>query len=570
VQKSSKYLPIFFLVGASGIFQNASVKPSVAAPFPTMQEPQKPIEFPRPLSPSESPLKTIPSLPQSPTINELPNLKVTKFIYVGNTVVSTKRLNQLTASFLNKALTPIDLQEIQKTITDFYNTRGYTNSGAFIDSADNASFKLDNAVLTIRIVEGGLEDFTIEGSTRLQDHLKRQIGIDKRKPFNPKKLLNDLIVLQDDPLLAGISATIDPPNDPSLVNAVRLNVRAIPSNPYRVESFVDNNGSGSSGSFRQGIVFSAGNPLSQGDSIDLVYTRSDGMNALNFNYSIPVTKKLTAKISTFFGENLVTQAPFDGLDIRGTSYSVDLSLDNILYQRATEKAKIEIGISAGIRYSRVEESLLGIPFQISDGATADGITDVKLLHFDQHLSYRDRKQAVYANSSILGGVDLGSATASLYRNGGFIGWQGEMSYTRLLPFGLVANARVEMQFVDNPVPSIYQFSLGGQRSIRGAPENQALGYNGIAGTVQLNKPIIQSKDCRLTIFGFLDAGTTWNSVEPDSFSKDVVSVGGGIEATYKKLSANFTYGHTLNENFNGQSNSLQADGFTFIVRYRIY
>jgi hemolysin activation/secretion protein len=557
-------------VGASGFFQNALVKPSVAVPLPTLQEPRKPIEFPKPLSPSESPLKTIPSLPQTPTINELPNLKVTKFIYIGNTVISTKRLDRLTAPFLNKALTPIDLQEIQKTITDFYNTSGYTNSGAFIDKADNASFKLDNAVLTIRIVEGGLEDFTIEGTTRLQDHLKQQIGIDKRKPFNSKKLLNDLIVLQDDPLLAGISATIDPPNDPSLVNAVRLNVKAIPRNPYRVEVFVDNNGNISSGSFRQGIIFEAGNPLGMGDNINLAYTRSDGTNALNLNYFIPATKTLTARISSFFGENVVTQSPFDGLNIRGTSYSVDLSLDKILYQRATEKAKTEIGISAGFRHSRVEESLLGIPFQISDGATADGITDVKLLHFDQHLSYRDRKQAVYGNSSILGGVDLGSATAPLYHNGAFIGWQGEMGYTRLLPLGLVANARVEMQFVDNPVPSIYQFSLGGQRSIRGATENQALGYNGIAGTVQLNKPIIQSKDCRLNIFGFLDAGTTWNSVEPSSFSKDLVSVGGGIEATYKKLSANFTYGHILNENLNTQDSSLQADGFTFIVRYRIY
>jgi hemolysin activation/secretion protein len=570
VQKLSRFLPVFFLVGASGFFQNALVKPSVAVPLPTLQEPRKPIEFPEPLSPSESPLKTIPSLPQTPTINELPNLKVTKFIYIGNTVISTKRLDRLTAPFLNKALTPIDLQEIQKTITDFYNTSGYTNSGAFIDKADNASFKLDNAVLTIRIVEGGLEDFTIEGTTRLQDYIKQQIEIDKRKPFNSKKLLNDLIVLQDDPLLAGISATIDPPNDPSLVNAVRLNVKTIPSNPYRVETFVDNNGNISSGSFRQGIIFEAGNPLRIGDNINLVYTRSDGTNALNLNYSIPTTKTLTARISSFFGENVVTQSPFDGLNIRGTSYSADLSLDKILYQRATEKAKTEIGISAGFRYSRVEESLLGIPFQISDGATADGITDVKLLHFDQHLSYRDREQAVYANSNILGGVDLGSATAPLYHNGAFIGWQGEMGYTRLLPLGLVANARVEMQFVDNPVPSIYQFSLGGQRSIRGATENQALGYNGIAGTVQLNKPIIQSKDCRLNIFGFLDAGTTWNSVEPGSFSKDLVSVGGGIEATYKKLSANFTYGRILNENLNTQDSSLQADGFTFIMRYRIY
>ena len=143
-------------------------------------------------------------------------------------------------------------------------------------------------------------------------------------------------------------------------------------------------------------------------------------------------------------------------------------------------------------------------------------------------------------------------------------------YTRLLPLGLVANARVQAQFVGNPVPSIYQFELGGQRTIRGVPENLAFRYNGIAGTLQLNKPILQAKDYSLSIFGFLDAGKTWNTVESNGFSKELVSIGGGIEGAYKNLSANLTYGHVLNENLNTINNSLQTDGFTFIVRCRIY
>ena len=425
MQKSTNRFLSLFLFGIISSVGTACALPSLAVPLPPLQEPRKPIEFPKPLEPSESPLQPLPTLPVIPTNSELPNLKAVKFIFIGNTVISTKELEDATAFLLNKQLSPEDLQRLQKTITDLYVSKGFINSGAFINKANNALIKSDNAVLTIKIIEGGLEDFTINGSHRLKDYLIQQLDIDQSKPFNSKKLLNNLLILQDDPLISEISAKIEPANDPELINAVRLNVDVKSKNPYRVEAFVDNNGNNSSGSFRQGILFEAGNPFGRGDNLGLIYAHTDGTNALNFRYSIPLVKNFTAKINASYGSNLITQAPFGSLDIRGTSYNVDFSLDQLIYQKATERSRTEVGISAGFRYSRVDESILGIPFQVSEGATANGVTDLKVFHLDQYLSYRDRVQAVSVNSSILGGVDLASATAPLYHNGAFIGWQGD-------------------------------------------------------------------------------------------------------------------------------------------------
>jgi hemolysin activation/secretion protein len=570
VQKLSKLLPAIFLIATSGIFKNNWIQPSFAAPFPVFQEPRNPVEFPKPLPPRESPLKNIPTAPQVPIPPGMPILRVRKFIYVGNMVFSNSQLDKITSPYLNKTLTPKDLQEIQKALTDFYNSQGYTNSGAYIDKTDNPSFDLNNAEITISIIEGGLESISIEGTNRLQSYIKKKLDIDVHRPLNSKRLLNDLIILQEDPLLDGISASIDPPSDPRVVNATALKIKAIPSNPYKVEGFIDNNGSDSSGSLRQGVLFSAGNPFGQGDKIDLAAARTDGTNSLLAGYTIPTSKNTTLKLSCAFGENLITQSPFDLLAIRGTSQSFEVSFEDAIYQKATENTRTEIGIRVGFRYNYLEESLLGIPFQISEGSTANGITDTKQFFFDQFLSHRTRNQAINLNSRFLGGVDLDSASDPLFNNGAFVGWRGEFGYTRLLPLGLVVNAKVQMQFVNNPVISTDQFSLGGQNSVRGFAENLALAYNGASGALQLNKNLLRSKNGSLGIFAFLDGGKAWNGLKRNSFSQSLMSVGGGLEASYKDLSANLTYGHPLMEDPETPGNSSQGDRFSFVLRYRFY
>lgn len=351
---------------------------------PNFREPEKPLDFPKPFPPQPAPLEIIPRQQQTPIQIQIPRLKVKKFNYVGNTVFSNTQLDKLTSPYIGKELTPADITAIQNILTDLYGREGYTNSGAFINTEDNLSFNPSDATITVKIIEGGLESINIEGTKRLQTYIRRKLDVRISEPLNTNKLLNNLAFLQDDPLVDEISASIDPPTDPSLVNASALKIKVVPSNPYKVEAFIDNNGNTGSGSLRQGISFIAGNPLGQGDSLNLTYARSEGTNALKATYSIPVTKNGNLRLSYFFGQNLITQSPFNSLEIRGTSQGYELAFEEVLYQRATESTKTEFGIRVGFRYDRVEESLLDIPFQISSGSTFDGITDTKLLFVDQY------------------------------------------------------------------------------------------------------------------------------------------------------------------------------------------
>jgi hemolysin activation/secretion protein len=569
VQKQSRFFPIFLLLVTLGFLRDGCTQRSLGA-TPNFREPEKPLDFPKPLTPRPAPLEIVPRQQQTPIQIQIPILKVKKFNYVGNTVFSNTQLDKLTSPYIGRELTPDDITAIQNILTDFYGKNGYTNSGAFIDTENNLSFNPGDATITIRIIEGGLESINIEGTTQLQTYIRRKLDIEISKPLNTSKLLNNLAFLQDDPLLTEISASIDPSTDPSLVNASVLKINAVPSNPYKVEAFIDNNGNTGSGSLRQGINFIAGNPLGQGDSINLTYARSEGTNALKATYSIPVTKSGNLRLSYFFGQNLITQSPFNSLEIRGTSQGYELAFEEVLYQKATESTKTEFGIRVGFRYDRVEESLLDIPFQISSGSTSNGITDTKLLFIDQYGSYRGKLQAAYFNSRFLGGVDLDSATDPLFKNGAFLGWRGEAAYTRLLPWGLSANAKLQFQAVTNPVVSSQQFVLSGQNSVRGIAENSSLGYNGFSGSLQLNKSLIRRKDGNLGVFAFLDGGSVWNGLKRSSFSQALVSVGGGVMANYKNLSADLTYGHPLTDGSDVQGNSLQSDGLTFTVKYRFY
>jgi hemolysin activation/secretion protein len=133
---------------------------------------EKPIEVPLPQDSPEIPL-VLPANPKLPN-DRFPPLRITKFLYLGNTVVKDSELDNITRSYVDKQITQVDLDNITDTITQYYVQKGYVSSGATIVYGDNPPFDPESAILKIRIIEGRLGKISVTGSKKFSRELPLQ------------------------------------------------------------------------------------------------------------------------------------------------------------------------------------------------------------------------------------------------------------------------------------------------------------------------------------------------------------------------------------------------------------
>jgi hemolysin activation/secretion protein len=100
------------------------------------------------------------------------------------------------------------------------------------------------------------------------------------------------------------------------------------------------------------------------------------------------------------------------------------------------------------------------------------------------------------NASITAGLrGIGSSPeefdAKRYKaTGSFIHLNADVSHTQDLPEGVQLFAKMQGQVADQPLVSSEQFSIGGQDTVRGYLESEALGDYGVVGTLELRSPNI--------------------------------------------------------------------------------
>lgn len=74
--------------------------------------------------------------------------------------------------------------------------------------------------------------------------------------------------------------------------------------------------------------------------------------------------------------------------------------------------------------------------------------------------------------------------------GSFVHLNADVSHTQDLPEGVQLFAKMQTQVADQPLVSSEQLSIGGQDTVRGYLESEALGDYGIIGTLELRSPNI--------------------------------------------------------------------------------
>ena len=535
--------------------------------------PQPPIQDPEPQPKPPVELNPTPT-PTAPGLSEIPGkITVKEFKFVGNTAFNDRELNQTVKELTGKPISFAELLQAEEIIKDLY-TAGcqgnasqpcYINSGAFIPASQ--TFSQDDAVVTIQVVEGGIENIEITGLSKLKPgYIRSRIERGISQPLEREKLLEQLQILQLDPLIANISAELAAGTRPE--NSV-LELNVTEADHFLTEFFTDNARAPSVGTWRRGIRITEQNLFGFGDRLGGEYVNTDGSNAIDLNYSIPVTaRNTTVDIRGGVTSTEVVEKPFDRADIIGDSFNFEFGVRQPVYRTPT--TEIAVGLSGTRQESNIEVGGRNNP--LSPGADENGETRVSALRFNQEYTKRTLQDVFALRSQFNLGLDIldSSVNEDPIPDSRFFAWRGQGQYVRRLGQNNLLVVRSDLQFATSSLVPLEQFSVGGIQSVRGYRQDALLTDNGFFSSAEVRFPVYQSasRQNSLSLAPFLDLGVGWNdNSDNDPEENFLFGLGLGLQwQMADKLNARLDYGIPLTD-VEDNDNTLQEDGIYFSVNY---
>jgi hemolysin activation/secretion protein len=476
---------------------------------------------------------------------------VREFRFEGNTRFSERELAKVVAPFTGRELSAEDLEDARRSVTLYYVTHGYINSGARLPEQDTK-----DGVVVLRIIEGQLTGVNMTGNHWLRDsYIRERLQTRVGSPLNVDRLRDGLQLLRDNPNVEQVNAELRPG---ALPGESWLDLRLHEQQPFRVGLQVDNERPPSVGSGEILLVAADRNLTGHSDPVDVTYGIAEGGNhGFKFSdfsnvagsYAVPLTPyDTTFRVSASKNDFAIVEEPFNSLDFTSESYRWTLGLRQPLYQTANQE--LVISVTFDRRYSKTFQGATAFDFPGS-GST-NGTEQVSALRFSQEWMGRDQNQVLALRSTISWGIDAFDITDDgTSRDARFFAWQGQAQYVRRLfntPDQLIL--RVQGQWTGDQLLSLEQFSLGGADSVRGYRENQLLRDRGVESTVELRFPVLLNKTGApaVQLAPFFDFGGGWNVGGPTPNPTTISSAGIGLLLTpNKRLNAQLYWGHPFRD-----------------------
>jgi hemolysin activation/secretion protein len=487
-------------------------------------------------------------------------IQITRFEVTGSTVFTAEQFAEVTKPFTEKSLSFAELLQVQDAITKLYVEEGYITSGAFI-----APQTIKDGVVEVQILEGIITEIKITGNRRLNSgYIRSRIEKGTKTPLNINRLLEELQLLQLNPLIENISAELVAGVEPG------TNILAIIVDEER--SFfptfgIDNGRSPSVGTVRGRITLNETNVTGWGDSLYVSFSKTDGSNVLDeVSYTLPVNRyDGTIKFAFSYSDNEVVESPFDQIDIKSNSRDYTVSFRQPVIKNPTQE------LALGLEFNRRESftSLLGIDFPLSPGANEDGETRLSIIRFFQEWTNRTSNEVFALRSQFSFGINAFNANSKGSPDGEFFAWRGQGQYLRLLAPDTILLLRTDAQITTNPLVPLEQFALGGIGSVRGYRQDLFLADNGFIASAEVRLPIARIPDWNsvIQIAPFFDVGTVWNLESSNPDPQTLTSLGLGlIWQIDNRFTARLDWGIPLVD-LNRDRETLQEKGLVFSVEY---
>lgn len=530
------------------------IPPTNPQPDPNRDRFLQPTPAPTPLPKDDQPILTPPE-PEAEPAQPSVSVFVRDIEVVGSTVFGPEEINPVVQPFEGRSLTLQELRAAADAITQLYLKRGYITSRAVLVNQE-----IRNGVVQIRVIEGRLERIQVEGNRRLDsDYVRDRIQLGVSTPLNTTKLEEQLRLLQLDPLLEKIEASLQ--RGTELGESI-LTVQVAEADPFDLPFSLDNYSPPSIAPERAGIAAVYRNLTGIGDEISASYNvglnfgdlEQAALNIYDFSYRVPLNPMNgTVQFRTLINNSKVIDPEFADLGIEGESEFYELSYRQPVVRTLRE----EVALSLGFAFQGGLNLIGNEPFD------QDGISRNRVLSFGQDYTNRDTQGVWALRSQFNFGLGILDAVTS----GEFFSWSGQAQRVQQLGNDNLLILQGDVQLTPDSLPSFYEFIIGGGQSVRGYRQNALSGDSGFRLSAEGRIPLVRNRVAvpTLQLAPFFDAGLVSNQ-EDDPEDPFLASVGLGLLwQPIRQFTLRFDYGVPLVDIETLGSRSLQDDGVHFSV-----
>ncbi|MEA5557301.1 ShlB/FhaC/HecB family hemolysin secretion/activation protein, partial [Nodularia spumigena] len=349
--------------------------------------------------------------------------------------------------------------------------------------------------------------------------------------------------------------------------------------PPQAETFsaqvvLDNGRSPAVGSFQRKLQLSEANLLGLGDRLNVAYTNTDGSNALDASYLLPLNPH-NGTLSFNFGtaSSNVIERPFNALDIQSSSRYYELTFRQPLVQ--TPIQEFALGVTAArieSEASFIEAERIPFPALGSDEA---GRTRISALRFFQEWTTRNSQEVIALRSQFNLGIGALNATINPEPpDSRFFSWQGQAQWVRLLAHETLLLIRANTQLASRPLLPLEQWGLGGLGSVRGYRQNFLLTDNGALASAEVQIPILRATHIggMLQVIPFADLGVGWNnSGRENPQPNTLAAIGLGLQWLQgDRFTARLDWGIPLISVDSNNRGTWQEHGLYFYLQYNAF
>lgn len=454
-----------------------------------------------------------PALPEpfleesAPEAGEL-TVRVDRFEIEGNTVFSDSQLQRELQIFVDRRLTFAELRQAADAITQRYLNQGYLTSRAILPPEQ----VVDDGVVQIRVLEGGLESIQVEGTERLIDYVRSRVALGGTRPLNQFQLEDQLRLLRGDPLFSNVEASL---RAGSQVGQSVLVVRVTEADPFTGTLSVDTLSPPSVGRYRVGASFELRNLAGVGDILQTAAYRSttSGSQLYELSYRLP--------LNPMDGALLLRMTPnsFRITDPDSSTFALNLSgsadIYEVIYRQPLVRTpREEFALAAGFRYRRGNTLIGDLIFPS---------TTTSVFTFAQDYLRRDGSGIWNVRSQFRLGTDWLGASDQ------FFSWNGQIQRAQLLNADHLLAVRADLQLSPEALPGSEQFYVGGQQSVRGYDQNARFGDSGLRLSVEDQIALYRDESGNpfVQISPFIDLGYVWSS-QGAGFNQQNFLLGTGV------------------------------------------
>jgi hemolysin activation/secretion protein len=479
---------------------------------------------------------------------------------VGATVLSADEIENAVYPYTGENKTAADLEAARKALQDVYAAKGYEAAVVDIPPQDNARFA--QGYIQIRVSEAPVGEVRVAGAKfHSSDTVRAQLpAVEPGKPLNLGSLQKQLAEANRIP-----DRTVTPSFKPSKTEgAIDVELKVKDSFPVHGSLELNNDNSPNtdrlrlSASLRYTNLWGAGHTLS-GSYIVAPRDRRQ-TEVISGSYNAPLLGTPWSLVLFGFKSNS-NIAALGGTQVLGNGYQVGA---RAIYRLAGEKA--DQTFSFGLDYKDFKQNIVikgelasqapirYIPLVLGYSYTRPGEKSELDINIGATLGLRVIKRLVCADLSQTANCTLEDQLSLRDFNAreNFAHINADITWTRLIADDVSLIFKLAGQYADSHLVSNEQFGIGGEGSVRGYFQSEAVGDRGYAGTVQLDGPSLAGSlpdfVGELRPYVFVDYGLVGiiNPLADQRARFGEASVGGGLRLRlFKHLVGGLTVGVPL-------------------------